>query len=370
MRVARRWMVVPVALVAVLAGGQVATAGSSDTEPSGSGTDLDLARGVVRVDGTDVPLHGTFSYPSFGLGDDPVVRGIVHGVYRVDGGTALYYSLTEETKGIGTGGTNAFPTDLQDPTVYGYNMASAVALVDVAGLQGYRPLVADGAALTSASKDLQAGPDELAVAFALFPELPEGLTSVDVRIGRDVVAGVPVGEGALTPVAEEPAVLLGQGWPELPSSDQIAAAGIDGAVFGLSRRTSDLEQVAATEETVEQVAVTLDANVVFDKASATLSPGAQTTLADVAADIAARGTGQVVITGHTDSDGTDADNQVLSEQRAAAVLAALQPAVGDEVTLEAVGKGETEPVASNSSAEGQQANRRVTVVYSVQEGKR
>lgn len=368
MRVARRWMVVPVALVAVLAGGQAATAGSSDTETAGTG--LDLSQGVVSVDGTEVPLHGTFSYPSFGLGDDPVIRGIVHGVYRVEGGTALYYSLTEATKGIGSGGTDAFPTDLQEPTVYGYNMASAVTLLDVAGLQGYRPLVTDGAALTSASKDLQAEPGELAVAFALFPELPEGVTTVDVRVGRDVVAGIPVGEGALTPVAEEPAVLLGQGWPQLPSSEQIAAAGTEGTVFGLSRRTSDLEQVVATEETVEQVAVTLDANVVFDKASATLSPGAQTTLADVAADIAARGTGAVVITGHTDSDGGDADNQVLSEQRAASVLAALEPSVGDQVSLEAVGKGETEPVASNSSAEGQQANRRVTVVYSVQEGKR
>ncbi|MEK8227397.1 hypothetical protein NKG05_16780 [Oerskovia sp. M15] len=88
-------------------------------------------------------------------------------------------------------GANAFPTDLQEPGVYGYNMASAVALLDVVGLQGYRPLVADGAALTSASTDLQAEPGELAVAFALFPELPEGLTTVDVRIGRDVVAGFP-----------------------------------------------------------------------------------------------------------------------------------------------------------------------------------
>ena len=193
MRVARRWMVVPVALVAVLAGGQVATAGSSDPGPAGDGPDL--TGGVVSVDGTEVPLHGTFSYPYFGLGDDPVIRGIVHGAYRVEGGTALYYSLTEATKGIGSGGADAFPSDLQEPTVYGYNMASAVALLDVAGLQGYRPLVADGVALTSESKNLQAAPDELAVAFALFPELPEGVTSVDVRIGRDVVAGVPVGDG-------------------------------------------------------------------------------------------------------------------------------------------------------------------------------
>lgn len=361
-----RWLPAGVALVAVLAGGPVAAASASDAPDE----ELDLTQGVVLVDGVEVPMRGTFAYPSFGLGSDPVIRGIVHGVHRLEGATVLYYSLTEPTKGIGSGGTNAFPSDLQEPGLYGYNMASAVELLDVVGLQGYRPLAVDGEALTSATADLQAEPGELAVAFALFPELPGGVTAVDVVIGRGVVEEVPVGDGALTPVVEEPAVLLGQGWPELPSSDRIAAAGADGTVFGLSRRTADAEQVARTEETVEQVAVTLDANVVFDKASAVLSAGAQSTLADVAADIAARGTGEVVVTGHTDSDGSDTENQTLSEQRAASVLAALEPAVGDEVTLAAVGKGESEPVASNSSDEGQQANRRVTVVYSVQEGKR
>jgi OmpA-OmpF porin, OOP family len=348
----------------VVAGVPVSAAAPADE------TELDLTRGIVVVDGLEVPVHGTFAYPYFGLGDNAVVRGVVHGAYRIDGGTALYYSLTEETEGIGFGETDAFPSDIQEPWIYDYGTASAVALLDVAGLQGYRPLITDGRALTSATKDLEAAPGELAVAFAVFPALPEGVEVVDVRIGRDVVEGIPVGDGALTPIAEEPAVLLGQGWPEIPSSDRIAAAAPGASTFRLSQRTADVDQVAQTEETVEQVAVTLDANVLFDKASAALSAGAQTTLAAVAADIAARGTGSVVVTGHTDSDGSDTDNQVLSEQRAASVLAALQPEVGAGITFEAVGKGESEPVAPNSSAEGQQQNRRVTVVYSVQGAKR
>lgn len=369
MRAVRHEMLIPVVAFSLIAGGQVSAAATTDAADAADG-EPDLTQGAVLVDGIEVPMHGTFAYPSFGRGDDPVVRGIVHGAFRVDGATALYYSLTEKTQGIGFGETDAFPSDLQEPAVHDYNMASAVELLDVADLQGYRPLVVDGRALTSSTGDFAAEPGELAVAFALFPELPEGTTTVDVRIGRDVVADVPVGEGALTPVAEEPAVLLGNGWPRLPSPDQVAAAPVEASTFRLSQRTADAEQVAQTEETVEQVAVTLDANVVFDKASAVLSPGAQSRLAEVAADIAARGTGNVVITGHTDSDGSDADNRVLSEQRAASVLAALQPAAGAGVTFEAVGKGESEPVAGNDTAEGQQANRRVTIVYSVQEAKR
>jgi hypothetical protein len=62
----------------------------------------------------------------------------VHGVYRLEGATALSYSLTEPTQGIGSGGTNAFPSDLQDPRLYDDDMASAVELLDVVGLQGYR----------------------------------------------------------------------------------------------------------------------------------------------------------------------------------------------------------------------------------------
>ena len=109
----------------------------------------------------------------------------------------------------------------------------------------------------------------------------------------------------------------------------------------------------------------LDANVLFASGSAELTPRGAGSPRSVAADIAARGTGEVVVTGHTDSDGSDDFNQTLSEQRATPVLAALQPASGSAVTFVAVGKGESQPVADNSTDEGKQANRRVTVVYGV-----
>ena len=67
-----------------------------------------------------------------------------------------------------------------------------------------------------------------------------------------------------------------------------------------------------------------------------------------------------VIIGHTDSDGEEADNQKLSDKRALAVKKYLVDNFGIESnTLLTSGKGETEPVADNSTSEGKAQNRRV-----------
>ena len=111
--------------------------------------------------------------------------------------------------------------------------------------------------------------------------------------------------------------------------------------------------------------MTLDANVLFASGSADLTPEASSALCD--------GRGRHRRSGHGRGGRdrahrlrrADSFNQTLSEQRAASVLAVLQPASGSAVTFVAVGKGESAPVADNTTDEGKQANRRVTVVYSV-----
>ena len=72
---------------------------------------------------------------------------------------------------------------------------------------------------------------------------------------------------------------------------------------------------------------------------------------------------RIVIEGHTDAYGTDENNLVLSQQRADAVrqyLLANSPISADEI--EAVGYGETRPIANNETKEGRQKNRRIDVV--------
>ncbi len=71
----------------------------------------------------------------------------------------------------------------------------------------------------------------------------------------------------------------------------------------------------------------------------------------------------VIATGHTDNVGTDAYNQKLSERRAAAVKEYLvsKGIAASKVTT--LGKGESQPVATNKTKEGRQKNRRVDIEF-------
>ena len=68
----------------------------------------------------------------------------------------------------------------------------------------------------------------------------------------------------------------------------------------------------------------------------------------------------ISVTGHTDSRGSEAYNQALSEQRAQTVAAQIS-ARYPNARIQVVGMGEASPVASNVTAEGRQLNRRVDV---------
>lgn len=351
-----------VALVGALGVLLATGAGAQAAEP---GRD-ELPLGTIDLDGQETPVLGSFVYRQFHVDTNPEIRGLVHGVQRVEGGTVLYYSVgtPEGSDASAFTGSMAFPNSSHP---YDGSHGVDVALVDTQSLAAYRPLYTASETFTSATADMEAPPGELVVGWAVFPELPADVSTVQVTMPWGTAVGdVPVGEGALEPVAQEPAPVLGEGWPEVPSAAELAGADAAAVTYSLVRRTGDEEGTSTTEETPEQVAVTLDANVLFASGSAELSGDAQQVLATIAADIADRGTGEVVVTGHTDSDGSDAFNQTLSEQRAASVLGVLQPASGSAVTFRAVGEGETDPVAGNDTDEGKQANRRVTVVYAVQ----
>lgn len=69
------------------------------------------------------------------------------------------------------------------------------------------------------------------------------------------------------------------------------------------------------------------------------------------------------IEGHTDSKGSDTYNQTLSQRRAQSVIRYLTKSLGvEEDRLLAVGKGESDPIADNSTDTGRQKNRRVQIV--------
>ena len=102
-------------------------------------------------------------------------------------------------------------------------------------------------------------------------------------------------------------------------------------------------------------------DVLFESGSARLLPAALQRLRPLASYLRANPDVPVRIDGHTDSVGSDAANQLLSERRADAVREALGAMGVDESELVAAGHGETMPAASNATATGRQLNRRVEV---------
>jgi outer membrane protein OmpA-like peptidoglycan-associated protein len=102
-------------------------------------------------------------------------------------------------------------------------------------------------------------------------------------------------------------------------------------------------------------------DVVFETGKAVLKPGAEARLRPLAGYLAANPNVRVRIDGHTDAEGSDTANQGLSQARAAAVRNALGALGVDAARIEAIGHGESQPVADNKDAAGRQQNRRVEI---------
>lgn len=101
--------------------------------------------------------------------------------------------------------------------------------------------------------------------------------------------------------------------------------------------------------------------IYFDTDQATLQPESEKTLRQLLALVKENGGRRLEIGGHTDSQGNDAYNLQLSEQRAAAVLNWLKQHDAPVNNLRSKGYGETMPVADNQSPAGRALNRRVEI---------
>jgi OmpA-OmpF porin, OOP family len=125
-------------------------------------------------------------------------------------------------------------------------------------------------------------------------------------------------------------------------------------------RAEVLRELGA-RSTARGTVVTLG-DVLFNTGSATLNPGGMQQIARLSTYLAANPSQVVRIEGHTDSQGSSAYNETLSQRRAESVRAALVAAGVDPARVTAVGMGEAVPVASNATAAGRQQNRRVEII--------
>jgi len=111
----------------------------------------------------------------------------------------------------------------------------------------------------------------------------------------------------------------------------------------------------------DNITLNMPGNVTFATDSSDLSPAFFDVLNSVGKVLGEFDKTVVEVAGHTDSRGSEAYNQSLSERRAASVATYLTGQGVNSQRLITVGMGEARPVADNSSAIGQQANRRVEI---------
>lgn len=108
--------------------------------------------------------------------------------------------------------------------------------------------------------------------------------------------------------------------------------------------------------------ITVDGNALFAVNSAKLTAEGKASIDNVISQLATFDKIEsIVVTGHTDSTGSAAYNQALSERRAAAVRDYMISKGVDASLITSVGRGEEEPVADNKTREGRRLNRRVEV---------
>ncbi|WP_426197522.1 OmpA family protein [Massilia sp. DWR3-1-1] len=115
----------------------------------------------------------------------------------------------------------------------------------------------------------------------------------------------------------------------------------------------------APQPTSEKVSFAAEALFDFDKA--VVKPEGKAALDGLLARLQGMNTEVMIAVGHTDAVGSDAYNNALSLRRADAVKAYLVAQGLEQSRLYTEGKGESQPIATNSSAEGRAKNRRVTI---------
>ena len=127
--------------------------------------------------------------------------------------------------------------------------------------------------------------------------------------------------------------------------------------IGVAESCPDVELAAPPEEPIVLMGAQL-----FSSGSYTIPHRGAQQFGELAAQLKTMKINKITIIGHTDDKGEEADNLILSERRAQAVLSFLQSRVNlKSVEIVIKGKGESDPIADNATRAGQVRNRRVEI---------
>jgi outer membrane protein OmpA-like peptidoglycan-associated protein len=142
-------------------------------------------------------------------------------------------------------------------------------------------------------------------------------------------------------------------------------AGVGTAIgYKMDKQQKELERLEGIEvqrTADDEIAVTMNNDILYDVDSSTLRYGSRATLDEMAGVFANYPDTRIDLAGHADSTGTMAYNQRLSAERAQAVGSYLAMQGVERSRMTATGYGEAYPLATNDTAEGRQLNRRVEI---------
>ena len=122
------------------------------------------------------------------------------------------------------------------------------------------------------------------------------------------------------------------------------------------------QSMTAVEKAIAETGKFVTNNILFETGKATLKPESMAEIQKVADYMKKNPSARFEVQGHTDNQGSDAVNDPLSQQRAEAVVKALEGLGCDPFNMRAVGKGSHEPVADNKTDPGRAKNRRVEFI--------
>jgi outer membrane protein OmpA-like peptidoglycan-associated protein len=150
---------------------------------------------------------------------------------------------------------------------------------------------------------------------------------------------------------------------------------VGGAVIGtavgnrLDKIAKELEAVAETQRTENAVISKLKSDILFDTGKADLKETAKSNIGQISDILKKYDDAHIIVTGYTDSTGSNETNQRLSNQRAQAVRLQMISGGIAASKLEAIGQGQSNPVSSNTTSEGRSKNRRVELQITVDQAK-
>lgn len=122
------------------------------------------------------------------------------------------------------------------------------------------------------------------------------------------------------------------------------------------------QSMTAVEKAIAETGKFVTNNILFETGKATLKAESMEEIQKVADYMKKNPTARFEVQGHTDNQGSDKINDPLSQERAEAVVKALEGMGVDPFNLRPVGKGSHEPVADNSTEAGRAQNRRVEFI--------